>query len=253
MTANAISGAREQYISAGFKDYLTKPIDAMQLEKMIVKFLPKDKVIISSEDNQTSNENLALPEWLKKVDGLNIKAGIEHCGSEEDYLVVLSVFANAITTTADEIEEYFNNDDWSNYTTKVHALKSTSKVIGASELSDKAKQLEMAGNANNIDEIKNDTNPLLNLYRSYIEKLKPMIKVEKDVSDKPLIDEAELIEAYESMKEVAKSFDYDSLQFIFQSLDEYKLPEEEAKRYKQIKEAAAKLDWEKVNLILDNV
>ena len=252
LTANAISGAREQYISAGFKDYLTKPIDAMQLEKMIVKFLPKDKVVISTEDVQESGEELNLPEWLKKIDELNVKAGVEHCGSEEDYIVVLSVFANAITTTANEIEEYFNNEDWKNYTTKVHALKSTSKVVGASELSDKAKQLEMAGNANNIDEIKRDTEPLLNFYRSYVEKLKPMIKVEEDVSDKPLIDEAELAEAYESMKDIAKSFDYDSLQFIFQSLDEYKLPKEETKHYKQIKEAAAKLDWEKVNILLND-
>ena len=44
LTANAISGAREQYLSEGFDDYLTKPIDPTRLEEMLVHYLPPDKV-----------------------------------------------------------------------------------------------------------------------------------------------------------------------------------------------------------------
>ncbi len=47
LTANAISGAREQYLQAGFSDYLAKPIESKELEKMIVKFLPDELVEIS--------------------------------------------------------------------------------------------------------------------------------------------------------------------------------------------------------------
>lgn len=250
LTANAISGAREQYISAGFQDYLTKPVDAIHLEKIIIKFLPKDKVLIVSENENNPVDGLNLPDWLKKVDGLNLKAGIEHCGGEESYLEVLSVFVNAIKTNSQEIENYFNGEDWENYTIKVHGLKSTSKVIGADELSEKAKRLEKAGNENNIDEIKRDSKPMLELYKTYLEKFKPLIDIEENNSDKPLIDEAELSEAYESMKEISASFDYDSLMIIFQTLDEYCLPENEIEHYRQIKDAAEKLDWEKLNTLL---
>ena len=254
LTANAISGAREQYISAGFQDYLTKPINSAQLEKLIIQLLPSDKVIISNEiaeTNETVEEGANLPEWLNKVEGLNIKSGIEHCGNADEYLNALEIYANSIIASADEIEGYYNVGDWKNYTTKVHALKSSSRVIGADELSEKAKRLEDAGNSGYIDEIKQDTNSLLDLYRSYAEKLKPLIKVEDDNSeDKPMIDEAELAEAFETMKEMAAAFDYDSLMFVFQSLDEYKLPENEAKRYKQIKEAAVKLDWTQISELL---
>ena len=37
LTANAVSGAREMFLQEGFRDYLSKPIIAVQLEKMIQK------------------------------------------------------------------------------------------------------------------------------------------------------------------------------------------------------------------------
>ena len=44
LTANAISGAREYYISEGFDNYLTKPVDSEKLENMILEYLPKEKI-----------------------------------------------------------------------------------------------------------------------------------------------------------------------------------------------------------------
>jgi len=44
LTANALEGAREQYMSEGFTNYLSKPIHADQLEKMILNYLPKELI-----------------------------------------------------------------------------------------------------------------------------------------------------------------------------------------------------------------
>ncbi len=44
LTADAVSGAKEHYISEGFEDYLTKPIDSAALEEMIMTYLPEDKL-----------------------------------------------------------------------------------------------------------------------------------------------------------------------------------------------------------------
>ena len=250
LTANAISGAREQYLAEGFKDYLTKPIDCSKLENMLQKYLPKDK-ILAADEKLNAAEEVEIPEILKSIKNLDIKSGIEHCGGINEYLEVLEIYANSISTGADEIESFYNAEDWKNYTTKVHALKSSSRVIGAIELSERAAQLEDAGAFENIDEIKRDTKPMLELYRSYSEILKSFIKNEDVDPDKILITDYDLAEAFEAMKDAAATFDYDSMVFIFQSLDEYKLPDNAAKRYKQIKEAAAKLDWEKINSLLN--
>ncbi len=44
LTADAVVGARERYLAEGFSDYITKPVDSHTLEKMLVKYLPADKV-----------------------------------------------------------------------------------------------------------------------------------------------------------------------------------------------------------------
>ena len=39
LTANAISGVVDEYISKGFQGYLSKPIDIEQLQKILKKYL----------------------------------------------------------------------------------------------------------------------------------------------------------------------------------------------------------------------
>lgn len=57
LTANAISGAKEVYIKEGFEDYLSKPIDAVELEKMLLRYLPGDKVVMTSDSYDPSSHN----------------------------------------------------------------------------------------------------------------------------------------------------------------------------------------------------
>lgn len=44
LTANALAGAREEYLSFGFVDYLSKPIEVEKLENIIIKYLSPDLV-----------------------------------------------------------------------------------------------------------------------------------------------------------------------------------------------------------------
>ncbi len=54
LTANAMSGAREKFMSEGFDDYLSKPVSGEKLEATIVKYLPKDKLILSDSEDKES-------------------------------------------------------------------------------------------------------------------------------------------------------------------------------------------------------
>ncbi|MBR2216071.1 MAG: response regulator [Selenomonadaceae bacterium] len=253
LTANAVSGAKAMYMEAGFQDYLTKPINSTLLETMMLKYLPPEKVRHTTEAVAPEEETVlaALPDWLQTVPGLDTAAGVGHCGSEDAYLDALTVFAESIEPSAAEIEEYFRQGDYANYTTKVHALKSSARVVGATELSEKALRLENAGNSGYVQEIEADTPALLALYRSYAPHLSPLLQQEDtDSEEKPLIDPAELSEAYETLREITASFDFDSLQFVMDSLAGYRLPETETERYAALKKAAREPDWIELAKIL---
>ena len=44
LTANAIVGAKEMYLEAGFNDYLSKPVKIETLYEVLLKYIPKDSV-----------------------------------------------------------------------------------------------------------------------------------------------------------------------------------------------------------------
>lgn len=248
LTANAVSGAREEYMAAGFDGYLTKPVSGQKLEDCLLQFLPQDKVtMVANEEEMTTDET--LPEWLAEVPGLDMESGIAHCGSRAAYLSALTVFAEYLPKTIGEIQRFFDEEDCHNYTITVHGLKSTAKVAGLMELSERARRLESAGNNKYIEEIRQDTPVMLDLCRKYAEKLAPLAAKEEEKVKEPIAPE-ELAEAWESLREVAQAFDYDSLSYILKELSSYRLPEEDEKRLQAIRSAAEQLAWEEISKIL---
>ena len=250
LTANAISGMREMYINAGFDDYLTKPIDPDRLETLLLRYIPKGKIAPASDDDE--EDDYFIPDFIFKLESIDVNSGLIHCGSRESYMVTLKMYLDAGPKNADDIEKYWSVRDLKNTTVKVHALKSTSRVIGALKLGDFAARLEKAGDSGDTDTLEKELGDLLDQYRELIKELEPLNEIEYDEAsdDRPLISEKDMKEAYTALAEFCASFDYDSVVNIVESLDGYRFPEEEATRFDALKKAVDNFDYDLIPGIL---
>ena len=146
LTANAVSGAKEMFLKEGFNDYLSKPIIAKELEKMIQKYLP-DELLLKNDMKQKEEVSNESSDHVKSTQLENSlvdwEKGKQLCMEDEEfYREILEIFLDS--PSAMELKQYYEKSDFENYRIKIHAMKSSLANIGAMTVSDMAKQLEFA-------------------------------------------------------------------------------------------------------------
>ena len=190
LTANAVAGAKEQYIEAGFDDYLSKPIEVEALEGKLIKFLHEpegdmqseapadDEVMEFAADEDTAeyaadddvfefpaddeevmefmpaeesrSDHTKLMSELEKL-GIAVSEGVGYCAGDPDFYVqMLGDFADAWKDTADELERAYSQGDTKSYRICVHSMKSNARTLGINDISEQALQLENAAKAEDM-------------------------------------------------------------------------------------------------------
>ena len=215
LTANAVSGVRDMFLSKGFDDYLAKPVDGKTLEQMVQKYMPKEKIYPvgeASEDSGSSHEgNASYPPESSEAyayddnqysegqaeagassaeayagdadsagsvaasdsssaaaagtdtaageagasdaawqgeEQIDVPTAMKYCGGLEAMQVkFLAMFIARRKTVLEQLEKDLAEDNIADYTTHIHAVKSTALSVGGLKLSETAKALEMAGHA----------------------------------------------------------------------------------------------------------
>ncbi len=265
LTANVVAGAREQFISEGFNDYLSKPVDALKLEHMIAAYLPKDKVLEPPDepeehsgdkaDGGTGTEDSAFMRDFAAIKGIDIDAALKNCLNADILKNTAHDFYVYFETGSGKIRDMWEAGNIKDYTVAVHALKSSARLIGAMDLSKMAAGLEASGDAGDITAIKEGTPALLDKYSYYCDCLASLFKEEEDdeaADNREMIDPAALSEAYGAIREAVDAFDFNTADELVGMLKEYRLPKEEEARYGRICGMITRLDRDAILEELSN-
>ncbi len=246
LTANVVANAREEFIKEGFDDYLSKPIDAAKLEKMIKDYLPKDKVKVPSGTELSEDTPEHEDDFVKRlgeVSGIDAKAALANCMNADILKGAVHDFCVSLKSEPDKIEGLLADGNIRDYTIAVHALKSSARLIGALELSALAAELEKAGDDLDREKIDAKTPQLLEMYRGFYDKLMPLEAVdEEDDPDRQEIDAGGLAEAYSAIREAVEAFDYDTADDVVNMLKEYRIPDEESEKFTRVCDLVTRLD-----------
>ena len=187
LTADAVAGAREKYISDGFIDYISKPFSKEQIkEKLDIIFannmnvvkeekvepVAKEKIdrntvpADSSDSNDVSSsiQEVYNEDYLLK-NGIDYNKGVELLGDLDTYKDMLSDWYKECHQKFEDMKLLKLKHDMQNYSIQVHALKSDSKYFGFDKLAEMSYEHEMKSKANDEEYV--DSN-FSNLEREFL-------------------------------------------------------------------------------------
>ncbi len=250
LTANAISGVKQMYLNEGFTDYLSKPVNPEKLENMIRNYIPKELVEIKKTQKSTAKPVLA------KIEGIDINMAFRNIGSKELLEETIIQFYKSIDDNAKELEALFAKRNIKEYRIKVHSLKSTSRLIGAKNLSNLAEQLEEYADKNDLDSIIDSHPSLIKTYLSYKKKIKPFYDVNTKDSpeeEKKVLSSEEYSAFINKMTECVENFDSTGMETLLNELKTKIIPDTFAEQISTITSLVEKIDFDSLKNELETI
>lgn len=257
LSANALADAQKMFLEEGLDDFIAKPIEVNKMHKMVRKWLPESLVVLddgtsSAADGAASADNNEenVIDYLRKG-GLEVDKAISMLGSEDVYKDVTAIYTGMIEEKDQVILNAWENLDWSTFTIEVHAVKSSSRQIGALELGDLAEKLEMAGKAQDIQTVQDNIATLMSMRAKILELLGPVFG-QNDEGGTKEVDEAEIKAIFERMLAASDDLDISAMEKEIEALAEYKFDDAHKAMFNELKKGVDAMDFEVCEDIINN-
>lgn len=157
LTANTTDEARLLFRESGFTDFLAKPVEIDSFKAILERWLPFEKIARDVKSNATKRaelDNNIIDKVEFEKHGIYVNKGLVYfVGKISAYVDTLKIVYKEGRENVEKLKEYFSEQDWYNYGILAHSVKSVMASIGATKLSEKAKNHEFAVKEDNIDYI----------------------------------------------------------------------------------------------------
>ncbi|MDR2901159.1 MAG: response regulator [Treponema sp.] len=143
LTANAISGMKEMYLENGFNDFISKPIEIRELERIMQTWIPKEKRKMFIHDTQEAEPSIL--KGLEAIKGIDISKGLNlFSGKSELYEKILRLFATDLQNKTEEMLRMAEENDFDKLKSCVHTIKGMAGNVSCTEIYELSKNLESA-------------------------------------------------------------------------------------------------------------
>lgn len=236
LTANAMEGMREHFLSCGFQDFIAKPLDRKEMNQLLLRWVPEK--YRQSEDREESPE--PLDPVAVQIEGVNMDAAMEYfSGDEESFIELLEIYCVDGRRKVDLLRE-LEESDILRYQIEVHGLKSASANIGAMKVSDMARAQENAAAQGDREFISEQFPLLMAEYEILLDNIEQFLeqrKQEKNSREKlPALPIQKLREQLAQALENLKHFRSRQCAEIVETISLHELPEDVSERLSQIRE-----------------
>ncbi len=157
LTANAVAGSEEMFLSNGFQAFISKPIDITRLDAILRQWVrDKSRENALPKSGEPAKMNGAFPVLGDiSIGGLDIAKALERFDGDKAALTdVLSSYAKGTRELLSELMELLKAGKLDEYAIAVHGIKGSSYAIHADAVGHLAKALEKAAAAEDLDEVK---------------------------------------------------------------------------------------------------
>jgi len=255
LTANALAGNEEIFLSSGFNAYISKPIDIVQLDMALnswIKSKQSKETLLQAEmeiaaHREKNSINSGILDNLF-IDGIDLEKGKERYSGDDAYLSILRSYYVHTPPLLEKLRSFTDKDretgiDLSEYTVLVHGLKGSSYGIYANVIGKEAEDLENAAREGNLDLI-------LEYNKSFIEKVDMLLINLGDLLQKAAASRGEKTKASSPQKDTLKRL-LDAAQHFKSSAMEEILSELESFEYETGSELVSWLREQMDNLEYD--
>ncbi len=163
LTANAMEGVKEKFLSSGFQDFIAKPLGRKQLNELLLRWIPEERR--KTKENGAGEESGGIDPQKINIEGIDMQAVMKyHSGSEADYKELLELYCIEGKRKAVLLRKLVEEENYDSYGIEVHGLKSASANIGAIKLSNLAREHEEAADKGDEEYINTHFGELLDSY-----------------------------------------------------------------------------------------
>jgi signal transduction histidine kinase/CheY-like chemotaxis protein/HPt (histidine-containing phosphotransfer) domain-containing protein len=213
LTANAIIGNEGLFLSRGFQEFLSKPIDVMAMDAAVRRWV-RDKSRengLELPEAEEEGEEQGPPVFAgKKLEGLDIEDGLRRFGGNgENYRDILRSFLKNTPPVIIKLTEP-REETLPDYAIAVHGLKGSSRSIGAKVLGSAAEELELAAKAGDIAFVRGRSGAFIDEIEAFLASLSAFLgemEAGKVRPRKPAPDP----EVLAALREACENFDMDGL------------------------------------------